>query len=334
MCLSGLAGCAGNRMSVDPNGVGGTGGAGVNPRGTGGSAPTTSAPAARAGIELVGSTGFRVNVSGGMPTPMSACSSSTSFALDFASKLLSWSYCDEVAGSTNSYFVNQSSRTLSDAEMKEVSMVLANQLSLSNSKSCGEDKANEVLTMVFPDHTTNYWDDFYAGCQGVQSSGNIYIYGLDGLIYYLWSAARYATVPTEFDTLDVSVQPMPSPDLSWMATCDSYSESEYKVVASTRELSWSLCRATTPGAAFASVAGSRILTDAELASVSAGLAALVLGASGECTTARPDISVSIYLGTDEALFSSDVGACTTNRMSPPYVVGLDSLSAILAGLVH
>jgi len=74
-------------------------------------------------------------------------------------------------------------------------MVLANQLSLSNSKSCGADKPYEVLTMVFPDHTTDYWDDFYLGCQGVQSSATGYISGLDGLLYYLWSGSRYATVP-------------------------------------------------------------------------------------------------------------------------------------------
>jgi hypothetical protein len=59
--------------------------------------------------------------------------------------------------------------------MKEVSMVLANQLSLSNSKSCGADKANEVLTLVFPNHATDYQDNFYADCQSTPSSGNSYI---------------------------------------------------------------------------------------------------------------------------------------------------------------
>ena len=124
---------------------------------------------------------------------------------------------------------------------------------------------------------------------------------------------------------------MPSNDLGWMVTCTWYVESMYSIEASTRQLSWTLCRSPAPGAAGATTTGSRIMSDADLAGVRAGLVGLVLGASGDCATARSDKWVSMYRP-EFVSFNNDIGACSGEFTDPPFVIGLDALVQTVAAL--
>jgi hypothetical protein len=267
------------------------------------------------------------------------CSEPVSYALDVGSKQLAWTRCDWIA---NGPQLSRGSRTLSDAELRAVTMVMTNHLSTDYTVSCGADKGDESLTLSHADHTATYWDDFYSGCSGEPEKGRAYISGLGDLIVLLAGASQNQTVPTDFASLTFYVAPMPSKDLSAMSGCQSMieqqAESQYDVDANTHQLSWSLCRSPTPGAAFVTLSGSRILSDAEYASVRTGLATLVLGANGDCTTARPEKQLRTTVSASSQFFTSDVAACVQNPnlypppWSPPYIIGLDALIDTVAQL--
>jgi hypothetical protein len=285
------------------------------------------------GLDPAGLDALSISIAGGMPSPASkACPDPTTYAVEMASSQLSWRYCARVAGSTDSYAINQGARTLSAAEMRALDMVLANVLTTNIGKTCGYDKPSETLTLTYADHTATYLDDFYAGCSS-GTSGKSFIHGLDTLIALLNGAARYAAVPTEFDLLSLYVQSMQSLDQSQRGDCQLYAQSQYSIDAAARQLSWSLCRPPTPGATPTTVSGSRDLSDAELGAIRAGLAALAPGASGDCGAARSDTWVALNIGLDYAQFSSDVAACSPDRYgSAPYVIGLDAFAEAVAKL--
>ena len=342
-----LAGCSSSRMDVSP---------GESPDAAPDGTPTSpinggsdsahdvladSAKAAPRRLDLTGLAALSISISGGMPSPRSiACATPTTYAVDLGSQNLSWTFCDDVVGSPNSYFVNQGSRTLSTEEMRALNMVLANHLTTDYANTCGADKPSEKLTLTFADHTESYWDDFYAGCpSGTTGQSSAYIHGMDTLIALLGGAAELATVPTDFDTLDFYVQSVSSQDTNSWTNCQMYADSEYTIEAATHTLSWSLCRSPSPGAAFAAITGSLSLSDADFGNIVAGLANLVSGASGDCTTVRPDISLSMYRGHSTVAFSSDVAACSSDldhdlRQPPPYLIGLDGLILSVAKLAE
>jgi hypothetical protein len=273
-----------------------------------------------AGLDTAGLKSLTVNMSGGM----GGCASS-SYVLDFASKVLAWSFCgtDASPGSAGS-------QLLSDSEMREVNMILTNVLSTKIELGCGADKADEMLTLTYADHSAKYRDDFYSGCPRGPKDGIPYIKNLDTLLGLFWWIDKFRTVPTNFDTATFDIDPMSRDESDKMvAGCQSNTQS-YKVTAATRELSWTLCRSPSPGAAFATIKGSRTLTAAEFSSIGAGLATLVLGASGDCTTVRAPMHLYLngsYSSTqDYAQFGSDVGACPADwHDTPPFVIGLDAV---------
>jgi hypothetical protein len=314
---AGLVGCGESHSTLDPD------------------PPPVVAPANPYGLELAGLESLSVSVTGGMPTPSSqACGGNhADYAVDLGAKQLAWSTCDMATDGSGTYFVNQGSRTLSAAELRAVNLVLENHLSLSHSTTCGFDAPDETLTLTFASHTDTYWDDYYAGCQYASQSGRTYISGLSTLVRLLAGASQYASVPRDFETLELIVEPYPSSDLSWMETCDSYDESKYALDASTQQLRWALCRSPARGVAYATVTGSRILSETEFATVRAGLGALVLGADGDCATVRADKWISLSREGNTASFGSDVGACSPSRGGiPPFVVGLDVFAQTVASL--
>jgi hypothetical protein len=285
-------------------------------------------------LNLAGLNALAVQISGGMPNPYTKDCPVTSYAVELTSQELSSSYCALVPGSTNKYSPMQGSRLLSDAEMRAVNMVLANQLSTKASDNCGADKPDEELTLTYADHTATYWDDFYAGCPTTVPTGKTYIRGLDGLIMVLAGSSVYETFPTDFVTARFFVDPPAGKDLSARAACASYEDAEYSINASTQELSWQMCQTTSPGAAYATVSGSRILSNAEYASVLAGMGTLVLGASGDCSESRHLKSLEIDGTSGFVTFNNDVAACTAQAEArvAPFVVGLDALIDVVAGL--
>lgn len=292
-------------------------------------------------LDLTGLTALSISISGGMPSPMSiACATPTAYAVDLPSQTLSWTYCDDVPGSTNSYFVNQGSRTLSTQELRALNMVLANHLTTDYRKTCGFDKPRETLTLTFAGRIESYSDDFYAGCaSGTTGQPPVYIHGMDSLIALLGSAAEMATFPTEFDTLDLLVQAASPQNPNPWTQCEMHADSQYTIEAATHTLKWSLCRSPSPGAAFAPVTGSLNLSDADFGNIVAGLGKLVPGASGDCTTVRPDISLSMYREHRTRSFNSDAAACSSDSdydlmHPPPYAIGLEALAATVAKLAE
>jgi hypothetical protein len=291
-------------------------------------------------LDLIGLAALSITINGGMPSPRSiACATPTTYAVDIASQTLSWTFCDDVPGSTDSYFVNRGSRALSSEEMLALSLVLSNHLTTDYRKTCGADKPSETLTLTFADRTESYSDDFYAGCTSDTGKSPTYIHGMDSLISLLGTAAAVATVPTEFDTLNLYVvSPSSGTTNSW-TQCQMYADSQYTLETATHTLSWSLCRSSSSGAAFAPVTGSLSLSDADFGNIVAGLAKLVLGASGDCTAARPGIDLSMYHDHRSMGFRSDAAACSSDAdydlmHPPPYVIGLDALAATVAKLAE
>jgi hypothetical protein len=285
------------------------------------------------GLDLTGLKTLSLSQSGASRgTLSSVCSNPTTYAVDLGSNVLSWSYCDSVDGSPEGYFVNQGSRTLSGPEMRAVNMVLTNQLSTdtTNPRGGGSD-AILILTLTYADRTATYRDDFYSGWPNVAASDGPFINGLLNLILLFTDYDRYEAVSTDFDTLSFYIGTMPSQDPSRTVNCESQVDSKYDIDASTQQLSWSLCRSPTPGDAFATVTGSRALTVAEYANIRSELAALVLGASGDCTTVRANKWLHLTQGHTTRYLNSDVGACSRYG-TPPYVVGLDALAQTMAAL--
>jgi formylglycine-generating enzyme len=287
------------------------------------------------GIDLVGLKALSIKVSGGMPRPGGdTCPDPLQYALDFATKVLTWSDCvfTSTGGPSNGQ-PNVGSRTLSDPEMTAVNLVLGG-LSTDITKTCGADKPDEVLTLTFANGSATYVDDFYSGCTGRTVSGT-YIHYLDRLISLVSAATRLSTIPAPFDEFHLSVFPMPSSDLSWLVPCASSAEADYGVTAATQELSWWRCLSPTAGEPYARVPGSRVLSAAEFASVAAGYSALVLGASGDCTTARAAKMLTTSVGANSTSFSSDVAACSPQGSgSPPFLIGLDALAATVTNLAQ
>jgi hypothetical protein len=339
-----LAGCSSSRMDVTPRkGPDAAPDSTATSPSNGGpdSAPDVQADSGKVvprRLNLTGLTALSIDISGGMPSPRSiACATPTTYAVDLPSQTLSWTFCDDVPGSTNSYLVNRGSRPLSTDEMRALNMVLANHLTPDYRKTCGSDKASEKLTLTFADHTDTYWDDFYAGCSS--DTAKQYIHNMDTLISFLGDAAKVATVPTEFETLEIDVQrSSPQTPHTW-TDCQLYYDSQYTIDSATRTLKWSLCRSSSPGAAFTPVTGSLSLSAADFGNIVAGLGKLVLGASGDCTTVRPDVTLSVYRDQHTTLFRSDVSACASDfdqePLYPPhYVIGLDALAATVAKLAE
>ena len=280
-----------------------------------------------AGLDTAGLKSLTVSMSGGM----GGCASS-SYVLDFASKVLAWSFCgtDASPGSAGS-------QLLSDSEMREVNMILTNILSTKIELVCGADKADELLTLTYADHSAKYRDDFYSGCPHAPMDGIPYIKNLDTLLGLFSWIDKFRTVPTDFDSATFGIDPMSRDESNKMvAGCGSDTQS-YKITAASRELSWTLCRSPSPGAAFAPIQGSRTLTAAEFSSIGAGLATLVLGASGDCTTVRApkrlDLIGSYSSTQGYAQFGSDVSACPADwHDTPPFVIGLDAVVETVGNL--
>ena len=285
------------------------------------------------GLDTTGLKARSLSRSGGIPSPLSGvCSTPTTYALDLGSSVLSWSYCDSADGTSAGYFLNQGSRMLPGPEMVAVNLVLANQLSTDTSKSCPADFPELLLTLTYADHTATYLDDLYSSCPQVTGRRTSYINGLLNLVLLLDDDSRHEGVSANFDVLSFYIGTIPSQNPSLMANCGSQVDSQYDIDASTQQLSWSLCRSPTPGAALATVTGTRTLTDAEYAGIRSGLATLVLGASGDCTTVRANKWLYLTQGRTTRYLNSDVGACSRSP-TPPFVVGLDAFAQNMAALV-
>jgi hypothetical protein len=95
------------------------------------------------------------------PPPGSACSlGAAKYTLTVATKQVDWTRC--VSSGTDPYKQTMGSKTLSEADFKELTTYLEKLTVAPNDNTCGADKPTETLTIVTPSGQQVYGDSFYA----------------------------------------------------------------------------------------------------------------------------------------------------------------------------
>ena len=95
------------------------------------------------------------------PPPGSACAlGSAKYTLSVGSKLFDWTRC--VSSGMMPYTVAKGSRTLTDAEYKNLVPYLENLTVVAGDGTCGADKGTLDVTITTPSGTQIYGDSFYS----------------------------------------------------------------------------------------------------------------------------------------------------------------------------
>ncbi|MBN2195179.1 MAG: hypothetical protein JW751_20345 [Polyangiaceae bacterium] len=216
------------------------------------------------------------------------------------------------------------SRVVTELEARGI-LNVASLITLSPADGCGYDAPEVSLDVEAAGATTRYYDDFYA-CYDPDGD-RVFVRDIDPLVQWLFGIASTTApaIPAFEGEIQARAAPIlePSPDPG--SSCVEGSRDEFTLDLATRMLSWDYCAAPDGSSVYASVIGSRELTEGELAALEASWNALEVGASRSC----PDHPALTYVRWPEVEISSATGlricdeatSCLPDSVGGLYAVG-------------